>query len=73
MREKTRNWFPKILQWPVEIQISYEFCFLFGQSPGVGLSMLDRYCCGFASMYAGGALNVFVSAQECMENLSPSP
>lgn len=74
---ETRNWLQRILKWPVEFQISYELSFLFGHIPGMGLSMWDRYYCGFASrcnlMYAGRALNVSVSAQEYMENLSPSP
>lgn len=62
---------------PVEFPISYELSFLPGHIPDMGQDMLDRCYCGFAGMcclmYAGRALNVFVSAQECTENLSPSP
>lgn len=72
-----QNWLQRILKWPVEFQISYELSFLPGHIPDVGQDMLDRCYCGFAGtcclMYAGRALNVFVSAQECIENLSPSP
>lgn len=72
-----RNWLQRMLKWPVEFLISYELRFLSGHIPGVGLGVLDRCYHGFASMcnlmYAGRALNVFVSTQECMENLRPSP
>lgn len=71
-----QNWLQRLLKWPVEFQISHEWV-LSGHIPGVGLDMLDRCYCGFASMcnlmYAGRTLNVFVSAQECMKNLSSSP
>lgn len=47
---KIKNWLQRILKWPVSLQISSELSFLSGHIPGVGLGMLDRCDCGFASM-----------------------